>query len=150
MAPEKKLTLPKIDQIALIVKDLNQTAEYLSSSLGLEPFRITERNSPVTIGGKPTTANRRLGLAQMGGIELELIQALEPGTPYDDFINAKGEALQHIRFAPVDNMDEILTNLYSKGFEVVYSGEFSGRRFAYLESNRAKGLILEFIQIVKS
>ena len=150
MAQEKKFVLPKVDQIALICKNLDNTAAYLTSALGLEPFRIHERNNEVAVGGKKTTANRRLGVAQLGGIQLELIQSLDPGTPYDKFITAKGEVLQHIRFAPVDNLDEIIAYLDTKGFKLAYSGGFKDMRFAYLESAQAKGLILEFVQVGKS
>ena len=146
MVDKEKFVLPKVEQIALIVKDLETTMAYLSSSLGIGPFRISERCGPTKVNGAPTLAKRKLGIAKMGGVDLELIQALEPGTPYYDFIYSKGEVLQHIRFAPVDDLDQTVSYLERKGFKVVYSGEHTGRRFAYLESENAKGLILEFVQ----
>ncbi|MFH1639973.1 MAG: VOC family protein [Chloroflexota bacterium] len=147
---ENKFVLPEVEQVALIVKDLEQTAAYLSASLGIGPFRISERSGPTEVNGNPTVAKRRLGIAKMGGIDLELIQGLEPDTPYFDFINSKGEALQHIRFAAVEDLDLWVAHLAEKGFKLVYGGEHSGSRFAYLESERAKGLILEFLQRAKS
>ncbi len=146
MVADKKFILPKVEQVALIVKDLEKTAAFLSSTLGIEPFRISERSSPVTVNGKPTFAKRKLGIANMGGVDLELIQPLEDGTPYYDFIRAKGEALQHIRFAPVPDLNRTVAYLEEKGFKTVYSGEYAGGRFAYMESEKAKGLILEFVQ----
>jgi hypothetical protein len=146
MVSSNGFTLPEVEQIALIVKDLEQTAAYLSDSLGIAPFTISERHSPTKVDGKPAFSRRKLGIASMGGIELELIQALEEGTPYYDFITANGEVLQHIRFAPVKNLDETVSHLEEKGFRVRYSGDYSGSRFAYLGSEKARGLILEFVQ----
>ena len=82
----------------------------------------------------------------MGGVDLELIQPLESGTPYHDFITARGEALQHVRFAPVPDLNKMVAYLEGKGFKTVYSGEYASGRFAYMESENAKGLILEFVQ----
>jgi hypothetical protein len=146
MVDQGKFVLPPVEQVALIVKNLEKTAEYLSSSLGIGPFRISERHGLTEVYGEPTLARRKLGIARMGGLDLELIQGLEVGTPYYDFINSKGEVLQHIRFAPVEDLDQTVTYLEEKGFKVVYSGGHEGRRFAYLESENAKGLILEFVQ----
>ena len=146
MIKKNKFVLPEVEQIALIVKDLETTAAYLSSSLGIGPFRISERYGPTKVYGEPALAKRKLGIGKMRGLDLELIQALEPGTSYYNFIYSKGEVLQHIRFAPVNDLDQTVTYLEEKEFKVVYSGEHAGRCFAYLESENAKGLILEFTQ----
>ncbi len=146
MADRNTFVLPRVEQVALIVKDLETTATYLSATLGIGPFRISERRGPTKVYGKPTVASRKLGIANMGGVDLELIQGLEPGTPYYDFIYSKGEVMQHLRFAPVANLDRIVDYLVDKGFKVAYAGEHAGRRFAYLASEKAKGLILEFVQ----
>jgi catechol 2,3-dioxygenase-like lactoylglutathione lyase family enzyme len=147
---ENKFVLPKMEQVALIVKDLESTAAFLSSTLGIGPFNFSERSSPVTVGGKPSFAKRKLGIAKMGGIDLELIQPEEAGTPYYNFIFSKGEALQHVRFAPVDDLDKTVAYLEGKGFKTAYAGEFGGGRFAYMESDKAKGLVLEFTQRAKA
>ena len=147
---ENKFVLPKMEQVALIVKDLESTAAFLSASLGIGPFNFSERSSPVTVGGKPSFAKRKLGIAKMGGIDLELIQPEEAGTPYYNFIFSKGEALQHVRFAPVDDLNKTVAYLEGKGFKLVYGGEFGGGCFAYMESDKAKGLVLEFTQRAKA
>ena len=46
MVADDKFVLNKMEQVALIVKDLERTAACLSSTLGIEPFRISERSSP--------------------------------------------------------------------------------------------------------
>jgi methylmalonyl-CoA/ethylmalonyl-CoA epimerase len=145
-----EFVLPKVEQVALIVKDREAVAEFLSSSLGIGPFRMSERSGPVTVSGKPSKATRRLGIAMMGGMELELIQPMEPNTPYYNFVMSRGEAIQHIRFAPVPDLDKAVAYLEGKGFKVAYAGEHAGSRFAYLESDKAKGLVLEFVQRAKA
>ncbi len=147
---ESKFVLPKMEQVALIVKNMEETAAFLSESLGMGPFQFSERSSPVTVGGKPSFAKRKLGIAKMGGIDLELIEPEEPGTPYYNFVAGKGEAIQHVRFAPVEDLDRTIAYLEGKGFKVAYAGAYGGGRFAYLESDKAKGLVLEFVQRAKA
>ncbi|MBM2824646.1 MAG: methylmalonyl-CoA/ethylmalonyl-CoA epimerase [Dehalococcoidales bacterium] len=147
---ESKFVLPKVEQVAVVVDDLEATAAYLSASLGIEPFRISERSGPVTVNGRPTRAQRKLGIARMGGIDLELIQPLETGTPYDDFIKSRGPGLQHIRFAPVADLKQTVAYLEAKGFKLAYGGEHAGSHFAYMESEKAKGFVLEFVQRAKA
>ncbi len=66
MVDKNKFVLPEVEQIALIVKDLETTAAYLSSSLGIGPFRISERYGPTKVCGEPTLAKRKLGIVKMG------------------------------------------------------------------------------------
>ncbi len=155
MAVEKKFVLPKVEQVAMAVKDLESTAAYLSSCLGIGPFQISDRYSSTMVHGKPTMAKRKVGIASMGGVDLELIQPMEEDTPYYDFMNSRGEGLQHIRFSPVDDLNQTVAYLEEKGFKLVYSGKqnsgvHSGSLFAYMESERAKGFILEFVQRPKA
>ncbi len=147
---EDNFVLPKVEQVAIIVDDLESTAAFLSSSLGIESFRISERSGPVTVNGKSTRAKRRLGIATMGGIDLELIQPMETGTPYYSFIKSRGSGLQHIRFAPVADLKQTVAYLEAKGFKLAYGGEYAGSHFAYMESEKAKGFVLEFVQRPKS
>ena len=143
---EKKFTLPKVEQVAVICKDLDSTAAFLASTLGIGPFVFSERNSQVTVDGKQSNARRKLGIAPMGGVDIELIQPMEPGTPYYKFVMARGEGIQHIRFAPVADLKATVANLEKMGYKTAYAGDFGGSSFAYMESDKAKGFVLEFVQ----
>ncbi|MDD5082069.1 MAG: VOC family protein [Dehalococcoidales bacterium] len=152
MAAKGKLVLPRVAQIALIVKNMEKTASYLSSSLGIGPFQFSERVGPATVDGKPTQARRKLGIIELKDIQLELIEGPDKGTPYYDFIYARGEGWQHIRFETfesADDLDRWIDHLKGHGWKVKYAGEYGGGRFAYLESDQAKGCILEFSAVVK-
>lgn len=155
MVEEKKFVMPKFNQVALVVKDLESTAAFLSDSLGIGPFQICDRNMPRTIYGKTSMAKRRVGNAKMGEVDLELIQPMEEGTPYYNFMHSRGEGLQHISFVPVEDLKETVAHFEEKGFKVVYGGEhtggdLAGTLVAYMESEKAKGFIIEFVQRPKS
>lgn len=145
MAQNNRISLPKVEQVGIAVKDLEKTSAYLSSVLEIEPFQILERTGPATAYDKPTVARRKLGLTRIGGMELELIQAMEKGSPYYNFVYSRGEGLQHIRFAPVDNLEKLIARLQGIGFKVLYYSEHSGDCFAYMESEGAKGFIIEVV-----
>lgn len=143
---EGKLILPKVAQVALTVNDLQATAAFLSETLGIGPFQLSERISSTKLNGKDIKARRKIGTAKMGGIDLELIEAPEPNSPYYKFVHTRGEGLQHIAFTPIEDLDKMVAYLKGKGYKAVYAGEYEGNRFAYMESDKAKGLILEFVQ----
>jgi methylmalonyl-CoA/ethylmalonyl-CoA epimerase len=146
---EKKFVLPRVEQVAVICKDRDATAAFLAETLGIGPFVFSERNSPVTVNGKPSHARRRLAIAPMGGVDIELIQPMEPGTPYYNFVMARGEGMQHIRFAPVTDLKATVAYLEKLGYKTAYTGDFGGSSFAYMESDKAKGFVLEIVQRAK-
>ena len=148
---ETKVTLPPISQVGIVVKDAAKTAEYYSSVFGIGPFDIQEFEMPgVIFDGKPVTAKMRIARAQMGPVEIELIQILEGGEYYTEFIRQKGEGLHHlgIQIDDFDTYDRLLTELDKKGIRPVLSRRGRRQAFAYLHA-AVGGVVLELFHIEK-
>ena len=126
------VTLPSADQVGVVVRDVDKTVEFLSSTFGIGPWRIMEvsrSEDEIRVGDGPYKL--KLAFAQLGLFELELIQVLEGKTIWSDFLETKGEGLHHIGFH-VPNMDELVSKMQQQGVGVLQSGFGQGRGYAYM------------------
>jgi len=149
---KKKVMLPPISQVGIVVKDVAKTAEYYSSVLGIGPFDIQDFElRGVVFHGEPVTAKLRIGMAQMGPLQIELIQPLEGGEYYAEFIRQKGEGLHHlgIEIDDFDTYDKVLAELTNQGVGVSLSRRGRRQAFAYLDTETVGGVILELIHMEK-
>jgi len=146
---EANIVLSPISQVGIVVKDAEKTAEHYYSTFGIGPFAVQDVDMPrgTILYGNPATGKLRIALAQMGSIEIELIQVLESGEFYAEFLRDKGEGLHHlgIDIDDSDTYDRLLTQLASQGIKPVLS--YRGRRmgFAYLDTRAVGGAVLELI-----
>lgn len=135
----------RLIQVGVVVKDLDKAIERLMS-LGIGPF------TPMTIPddaeqwfrGKPLDAKFKISGARLGEIVLELIQPVEGKSPHQEFLDSKGEGIQHIAFA-VDDLDREVARLMKQGVSVLLSANLRDVRVAYLDLG-AGGLVVELIQ----
>ena len=151
---EAKVKLPPIDQIGIVVKDAQKTANNYSSIFGIGPFTIQEfdmRQDNVILYSKPAGGKLRIAFAQIGSIEIELIQVLEGGEYYSQFLHNKGEGLHHlgVRIQDLDSYDRLLTELAGQGIKPVMSRRDRKSAFAYLDTQAIGGVILELIYAEK-
>jgi methylmalonyl-CoA/ethylmalonyl-CoA epimerase len=135
----------RLIQVGVVVKDLDKAIERLMS-LGIGPF------TPMTIPddaeqwfrGKPLDAKFKISGARLGEIVLELIQPVEGKSPHQEFLDSKGEGIQHIAFA-VDDLDREVARLTKQGVSVLLSANLRDVRVAYLDLG-VGGLVVELIQ----
>jgi len=134
-------TLPSPSHIGVVVRDMDKTIEFLSSIFGLGPWQTIEfspSQEDLTIG-KPF--RQRLAHAKMGSTVLELIQQLEGGGPWPEFLKSKGEGLHHIAFT-VSNYDEIVAGLQKQGFKMIAGGLYQGKHWSYFATTPG-GIVVE-------
>ncbi len=116
-----------INQIAIVVKDLEKTAQDYWNILGIGPWDVYDWESPGvynrTYYGQPSWAREKIALVQVGGVQLELVQPVEGPSIYADWLNEHGPGLHHMNFL-VDDVEETVKTLESIGFPEVQSGYF--------------------------
>ncbi|MBA7609008.1 hypothetical protein ES703_16194 [subsurface metagenome] len=130
------------DHVAVVVKDVDETAEFLSSTLGIV-FHETLRNLVFKemFVGEPFSIHA--AHAKLGAVELELLQPLEEEPLLGQFLKTKGEGLHHIAFK-VSNWDEMVSKLQEQGSKMVLSAINPwGKRFCYFET-KPGDIIIEF------
>jgi methylmalonyl-CoA/ethylmalonyl-CoA epimerase len=134
------VTLGLPHHIGVVVKDVEQTAEFLSLTLGIGPWEIS-RNLifKEMFVGQPFRLNA--AHANLESVELELLQPLEEGSLWGQFLKTKGEGLHHIAFK-VSNWDERVSELRKQANMVVGGINPYGKRWAYFEI-KPGGIIVE-------
>jgi len=135
----------RLIQVGVVVKDLDKAVERLSF-LGIGPFTpmLLPPEAEQQFRGKPLDAKFKISGATLGEIVLELIQPVEGESPHREFLDSKGEGIQHIAFA-VDDLDREVAKLTKQGVSVLLSANLRDVRVAYLDLG-VGGLIFELIQ----
>ena len=131
-----------IGHIGVVVEDIGKTMEFLSSIWGLGPWQTVEISlgKDMLIVGEPF--RQKLAWAKLGSTTLELIQQLEGGGPWPEFLKTKGEGLHHIGFN-ISNWDEMVAKLKQQGGKMVAGGVYEGKRWCYFDI-KPGGILVEF------
>ena len=122
-----KIKCQGINQVAIVVHDLEQVAMNYWTILGIGPWSIFEWEAPLvydrTYHGQRAWARERIALAQVGAVQLELVQPVEGPSIYRDWLEEHGEGLHHMNFL-VDDVDQAVAALAELGFPSMQSGRF--------------------------
>ncbi len=133
-------------QVGVVVRDLDKTIEFLTS-LGFGPFTTREAfHHRATLRGKTVSYQVRLGFAQLGPLQLELIEYQKGQTIHKEFLDQKGEGLHHILFN-VKDLRATLEKFSRKGIEVLQQDKcVGGGGRAYMGTDKIGGIIMEVVQ----
>ena len=110
-----------IHHVGAVVRDLEKAIEYYES-LGIGPFKILKLPGIITeqtMNGKPVEFQLRNAVVRLGPVELELIQPIENAVLQEDFLESRGEGINHLGFK-VDDFDKERAKLEEKGLDVIY------------------------------
>jgi catechol 2,3-dioxygenase-like lactoylglutathione lyase family enzyme len=143
-----KSTFTRLIHIGVVVRNMEKTIGRLAA-LGIGPFqhRILPPDARETYRGRPFIPSRRVAIqiTQIGNVELELIQPIDGESPHQEFLERRGEGVQHLGFM-VDNLEEDVKRLTAAGSGVLLTSQFKGGGgVAYLDLDAA-GLIVELVQ----
>jgi methylmalonyl-CoA/ethylmalonyl-CoA epimerase len=142
---KQQLKLPEVGQIGVVVEDLDRAIAFYESTFGLGPFRIQEAEAPnVWDRGEEKHIKARLGFTTLGQVEIEFIHIIEGDSVHLEFLREHGEGLHHLGFR-VKDFQAKLEQAKAMGFEVLQTGPL-GRFYAYLDTRRCGGIIVELIE----
>jgi len=132
MVPDNKEASPAkvqckgINQISIVVRDAETVARNYWNILGIGPWAVIEWEAPAVYDrryhNKPVVAREKLAFAKAGGVQIELVQAVEGPSIYRDWLEERGEGLHHMNFL-VDNLDETAAALAGQGFPSIQSAK---------------------------
>ena len=129
----------KVDQIGIVVKDMEATMKFYEKMFGIEPFP--------TVESAVDSAKLKIGLFQLGEVQIELIQVLEGENILSKFLEERGEGLHHLGFF-VEDIEKELAKLEKGGIKVLERGTVLGVvKFAHLDTEKILGVVLELIQL---
>jgi methylmalonyl-CoA/ethylmalonyl-CoA epimerase len=145
---DERKPFKQLFQIGVVVRDMDKAVERFTQ-LGLGPFEsFTPPSDAITyFRGKRVNAAQSLRImkTQMGNIELELLQPTNEDTPHKEYLDAKGEGIQHLGLI-VDDIDAEVESLNKKGATTLFYSEMKGEGVvAYMDLN-ASGVVAELVK----
>ena len=146
-----KVKVSELYQVGIVVHDLEKSMEHYQSTFGIGPWQIMNIDpsifSEMTYHGRPVQHKFRAALAMVGPMQLELIQPLEGENIFSDFLKERGEGVHHLGHVRVANLDEAIQALEKAGFPCLQSGRLTGGGYAYIDTVKALGTIIELLEI---
>lgn len=146
--PEKGILSPSaFCQIGIVVNNIDETIRYYTEMFGFGPYEIKHVDySDATYYGQPAGYRGKRAFFHLGNIEIELIELIDGKTIHEDFLKEHGEGLHHIGFQ-VESLGKSVNNAEQAGFKVTQGfARSDGSGFAYLDSDKTGGVIVELIQ----
>jgi methylmalonyl-CoA/ethylmalonyl-CoA epimerase len=136
--------------VAVVVADLDAAMKRYNDDYGIGPWSIYEFGPDtvenLTRNDEPASFAMRVALAPLGSSFLELIQPLDGGSDYADFLSARGEGVHHVAFKPAD-FEQGVADLRAKGHRMIQGGVYKGGRFAYFGTERELGFVTELLDL---
>ena len=146
---ENMLGTNVVCQVAMVVRDIDAASAAWAAVLGVPkpPARLTAplAETDARFRGQPTDARAKLAFFDMGQVNLELIEPVGRPSTWGEFLDTRGEGLHHIAFR-VKGMDEIVARLEAAGLPAVQRGNYTGGRYAYIDSQDKLKAILELLE----
>ena len=146
----KKSPLSNVDHVGVVVRDMDKAIEHYQS-LGIGPFERLKNMglAKSEVMGKPIELDAikiKARIARMGQIGFELIQPVAGESLWKEFLETKGEGINHLGYL-VDDIDKRTVGLEKIGYKVLWSARFTrGGGAAYFDTRQVGGVIIELIQ----
>lgn len=146
---EQTLGTTILTQVGIIVGDIEARAAAWAGMLGVPVPEITITDTVdlahTEYQGRPTPARARLAFFHLGQVDLELIEPIDGPSTWKDQLDRHGDSLHHIAFE-VKGMPQKIAYLQGKGIPLIQRGDYTGGRYAYLDSVPQLGAVLELLE----
>jgi methylmalonyl-CoA epimerase len=148
--PSPLLGTRRICQIAVVVRDLEKSAQAYADFFGLPvpKFITTQPGLKVkqTYRGEPSDAQCRLAFFELENTTIELIQPLGGPSSWQDVLDEKGEGIHHIAFQVTDTAGKTRT-LADSGIPLLHQGgDPKTGQFSYFDARDQLGLLIETLE----
>ena len=143
---QRKLELPPIDQLGLVVPDLDAALARYEPLFG--PFEVVEYSiEKASYRGEEHDCRLKLAFGKSGELEVELIEILEGRSAHSEFIERGGNGMHHVRFRLSRDIDTKIEEAAEFGYECIWYKRMADQlAFAYLQRD-GDPLIIEFLQM---
>jgi methylmalonyl-CoA/ethylmalonyl-CoA epimerase len=138
-----------IAQIGILVHDIEKTSQAYADFFGMDNpgWSITDAvdRAQTEHRGERTEARAKLAFFNMGSLQLELIEPDEHPSTWREYLNEHGEGPHHIAFR-VQGMKETVMKLERNQMPLLQKGEYTGGRYAYIDTFEPLKVIVELLE----
>jgi methylmalonyl-CoA/ethylmalonyl-CoA epimerase len=135
--------------LCFVTNQLDKMTAWFEAQFGITPFKQTRSPEPekaqIRYRGAETQTRCRIVFFALGNVEIELIEPDEHPSTWREYLDAHGPGCHHIAFKTRD-MAARKAYAASNGYPLVQTGEFTGGRYAYFDTNEPLGLLTELLE----
>lgn len=128
----------RFNHLGMVVRDVDKAVEYYQS-LGI----VSDVTDRITMEGKKAKLVGRF--IDIGSLRIELWQPVRGETVQQEFLNSRGEGVNHIAFH-VDDLDREKERMAEKGIPVVFTVRDEEGYMAYFDAREVGNTLIELIQ----
>ncbi|MEJ2166001.1 MAG: VOC family protein [Desulfobacterales bacterium] len=143
-ANSAKSPFSDLHHISIVVRDIDAAVDFYES-LGIGPFTDyppMREYVRIEVPDEEGFYNLTIKCAQIGPVQLQLIQPGEGRSLYKDFLQEKGQGVYHLGFV-VDDIERSTSQIQAMGLKTLSSGRRQdGSGFAYLNTVDQAGVTL--------
>lgn len=126
-----------ISKVGIVVSNLMETVETYCKKYGVGPWNIwdIDRNQLKAATNILDLKNYSFKIAQsyIGNTLWELIEPKDSKSMFYQFLKIHGEGLYNLGYS-VENFDQVIEFAKKADIKLIYSGNWFGKRFAYLDT----------------
>ncbi|MGO4106703.1 VOC family protein [Paenibacillus sp. YAF4_2] len=138
-----------ITQIGILVHDIEAVSKAYADFFGVDTpewfWTDTPDKAQTEFLGEPSQARAKLAFFNMDSIQLELIEPDSYPSTWRNHLNEHGEGPHHIAFV-IEGMKEKIAIMEGKGMKLQQKGEYTGGRYAYLDSVPQLKILVELLE----
>jgi catechol 2,3-dioxygenase-like lactoylglutathione lyase family enzyme len=138
-----------ITQIGIIVRDIEKSSKEFAEFFGIPvPKWIqtdTADKAQTRFRDASTPARAKLAFMRFGSLDIELIEPDKEPSTWREYLDTKGEGVHHIAFV-IDGMRQRVADLEAHGHPLQQKGEYTGGRYAYIDTTRTLKTIVELLE----
>lgn len=130
--------MEKLEHIGIAVKNMDQSNMLFASLLGMEHYKVEEVESEGV----------RTSFFDIGGVKIELLEALHADSPIARHIDKRGEGVHHLAFS-VQDIFQSIQSYKEKGFELINDAPKMGadnKLICFLHPKTTGGVLIELCQ----
>jgi len=140
----------KIDQFSYVYKDIKKQTKVMEELYGVPSFALMENitHKDATFHGKESNIVIDYAFSRLLNMQIELQQWKSGDCLFKEFIEQGKEGLHSIGIY-VDDLDAYIEEFKKRGIEVIQTGQVGKQKFAYLDTEKTFGFLLEISTTMK-
>ena len=130
--------IKKINHIAIVVKDIDESLKFWATALGLELHHVED---------VPSQASK-VAFIPVGESEIELVQPTTEDSGMAAYLEKRGEGMHHLCIE-VDDIEAKMQELKDAGIRLINDVPqvLPGRKMAFIHPKSASGVLVELYEI---
>lgn len=140
----------EVQQVALVVRDIDQALAEYSSRLGIGPWWVSLYGPPrltdMRIRGESIPYSFKAAMAVTGNTLWELIEPVDGPSIYKEFLEEHGEGLHHVLVEHQTlDFEQAIETFTKRGCPPLMEGRMGEVQFAYLDTEDTLKTVMEVV-----